>query len=274
MKILITGGSGFIATHLSKFYEKDYEIIKTSRDDSSRIGEILLKEEPELIFHCGAEIYDNDKMFESNILLTYNILEHCKTSKNLKKLVILGSSSEYGRKSNPMSENDVLNPETIYEGTKSACTMLASAYSNTYNINILLIRPFTIYGKGEKSRKFIQILLNKKQTGDKKVRISSGMHDYVYIDDFIEAFDVILNNDTKKLFDIINIGTGVQTSNMDVMRIFETVADYKFDEIEYIEHKTYDSNNWVCDSKKLNNYYHYKCEITLEEGLRKMIYDL
>lgn len=271
MKILITGGSGFIASHLSQFYEKDYEIIKTSRNDSSRISEILLKEEPELIFHCGAEIYDNDKMFESNIILTRNILEYCKTAKNLKKLVILGSSSEYGRKSNPMSENDVLNPETMYEGTKAACTAMASAYANTYNINILLIRPFTIYGKGEKPRKFIQILLNKKQTGDKKVRISPGMHDYVHIEDFIKAFDVILNNNTK-LFDIINIGTGVQTSNMDVMRIFEKAADYKFEEIEYIEHKTYDSNNWVCDTAKLNHY--YKCEITLEEGLRKMIYEI
>lgn len=264
MKILITGKNGFIAKNLYEFYKNDNEIFLTTKEQSFIITEILSKEKPEIIFHCAAEIYENDKMFESNIVLTYKILEYCKNSKNIKRLVILGSSSEYGRKDIPMSEKHILEPETIYEGTKAACTMLASSYSYTYKIPIFIIRPFTIYGKHEKNKKFIQILINKKRINDKELFLSIGVHDYVYIDDFINAIDNILDKN-KSLFDIVNIGTGIQTSNKELVEIFEKVADYKFEDIKTFSSKIYDSQNWVCDTSKLNNF--YKCNTTLEEGL-------
>ena len=220
MTILITGINGFIANHLYNTLKNEHIIIGTSREDSDKISEILNKHKPEYIYHTGAEIYDNDKMFESNIMLTFNILEYCRNATNLIKLVIIGSSSEYGRKSKPMSESDSLEPQTIYEGTKAACTMLAQSYSHTYNIPILMIRPFTIYGPGEKPNKFLQILFKKLEQNDKTIFISNGVHDYVYIEDFINAVLSIVENNANQ-FDIVNIGSGIQTSNIDVVKCFE-----------------------------------------------------
>ena len=265
--ILITGKNGFIATHLYNKLNETFEtnqIYATTKEESENITQILNEKKPEYIYHIGAEIYDDSKMFNSNILLTYKILEYCKNS-NIKRLYIFGSSSEYGRKNKEMSEDDSLEPETMYEGTKSACTMLARSYAHTYKIPIFIIRPFTIYGPGEKKNKLIQILFDKKQKNDKTIYISKGVHDYVYIDDFINALLSIKND---KIFDIINIGSGVQYTNEEVIKTFERVTQYKFNEYLPLESKKYDSNIWVSNPSKLNNY--YKMKYSLSDGLNIM----
>jgi UDP-glucose 4-epimerase len=265
--ILITGKNGFIATHLYNKLNETFEtnqIYATTKEESENITQILNEKKPEYIYHIGAEIYDDSKMFNSNILLTYKILEYCKNS-NIKRLYIFGSSSEYGRKNKEMSEDDSLEPETMYEGTKSACTMLARSYAHTYKIPIFIIRPFTIYGPGEKKNKLIQILFDKKQKNDKTIYISKGVHDYVYIDDFINALLSIKND---KIFDIINIGSGVQYTNEEVVKVFEKVTNYKFDIYLPLESKKYDSNIWVSNPSKLNNY--YKMKYSLSDGLNIM----
>ena len=267
MTVLLTGINGFIASHLHDVLKTEHTIIGTTREDSANIVAILNQYKPEYIYHIGAEIYDNDKMFDSNIMLTFHILEYCRTSSNLVKLIIIGSSSEYGRKSKPMSENDCLEPQTIYEGTKAACTMLAQSYSHTYNIPILIIRPFTIYGPGEKPNKFLQILFQKLKNNDKTIAVSKGVHDYVYIEDFINALLTIVTNNTN-LFDIINIGSGIQTSNAEVVKCFEKATQYKFDTYLQFEPKKYDSENWVCDTTKLEKYYTFK--YSLELGIIEM----
>ena len=264
MSILITGINGFIASHLCNTLNAKYTVIGTTREDSHNILQILNKHKPEYIYHTGAEIYDNDKMFESNILLTFNILEYCRNATNLVKLVIIGSSSEYGRKSKPMAESDSLEPQTIYEGTKAACTMLAQSYSHTYDIPILMIRPFTIYGPGEKPNKFLQILFRKLEQNDKTISVSNGFHDYVYIEDFINALLCIVENNSNQ-FDIVNIGSGIQTSNIDVVKCFERATQYKFDHYLPLDPKKYDSKMWVCDTTKLQKYYTIKH--SLESGI-------
>lgn len=265
--ILITGINGFIAKNLYNRLKYENNIIGTTKEESENIVDILNKNTPSIIIHSGAELYDNNKMFESNIILTYNILEYCKNATNLKRLVIIGSSSEYGKKNESMKETDCLTPQTIYAGTKCACTMLACSYSHSYNIPIFIIRPFTVYGINEKSNKFLQILFNKIRTKDFNISISQGNHDYIYIDDFIEALiSIIYNNDNK--FDIINIGSGTQISNHKVVEIFETVTNHKFTRIDSLESKWCDSNCWVSDNSKLLNYYTPK--INLEIGMRKI----
>ena len=268
MIILITGINGFIASHLhNRLNDKQHTIIGTTREDANNISDILNTHTPEYIYHTGAELYNDDKMFESNVMLTFNILEYCRTANNLIKLIIIGSSSEYGRKTKPMSECDALEPQTIYAGTKACCTMLAQSYSNTYNIPILIIRPFTIYGPGEKPNKFLQILLQKVKNNDKTISVSNGFHDYVYIDDFVNALFAIVNNNTNR-FDIVNIGSGIQTANMDVVKCFENATQYKFDTYLELEPKKYDSDTWVCDATKMQKYYTIK--YSLEEGIRQM----
>jgi nucleoside-diphosphate-sugar epimerase len=261
MKIFITGRNGFIATNLRLRFEKDgHDIGSSSQGDdiSSKLNEFR----PDVICHLAMEGLNADKMVESNILLTHKILEYCRNNP-IQKLLIFGSSSEYGRKTQPITENDVLEPQTMYEGTKACATLLARAYAYTYNIPTAVIRPMSIYGPHEKDYKFMTRLFNKNIQ-----YLNNANHDWTYIDDFVEGTVRIMNYNDTDIFDIINIGLGVQRTNSEVVQIVESLTGNKFEFTEdNSKGKVYDSMNWVCDPTHLKTKYGFEPKITLEEGL-------
>jgi nucleoside-diphosphate-sugar epimerase len=161
-----------------------------------------------------------------------------------------------------MAEHMALEPETMYEGTKAAATMLARSFSITYDIPTLVIRPFTVYGPGEKPSKFIPILLSLPD----KIRLSEGVHDYVYIDDFVYILLEVVSS-CKRMFDLVNIGTGKQTTNLEVVRTVERLTGHMF-YMEPAQAKPYDSSSWVCDPEYLRNSYGLVATTGLEEGLK------
>jgi len=265
MKIFITGRNGFIATNLRLRLEKEGYSVATS----SKLDDITIKlndSRPDIIFHLATENakFDSDKMVESNILLTHKILEYCRNN-TIKKLFVFGSSSEYGRKTQPITEKDTLEPKTMYEGTKACASILARVYAYTYNIPTVVIRPMSVYGPYEKECMFIPKLFSKNIKF-----LNRANHDWTYIDDFVEATIRIMNYKDTEIFDIVNIGIGVQRTNHEVVEIVETLLNCK---VDYIQTQAlgspHDSMNWVCDPTHLKTKYGYECKITLEEGLKK-----
>jgi nucleoside-diphosphate-sugar epimerase len=268
ISVLITGIRGLIGSHLKIACEAlGYTVHGTTRAESIESTlNLLLQVSPSYIFHTAAELVDESKMFCTNVSLTHAILHYCKNAKqSLKRLVIIGSSSEYGRKAGPIAEYMSLEPESIYEGTKAAATMLARSFSISYGIPILVIRPFTVYGPGEKPSKFIPLLLALPD----KIRLSEGVHDYVYIEDFVRILLEVMSS-CKRLFDIVNIGTGKQTSNLELVRTVERITGHIF-YMEPAQQKPYDSSSWVCDTEYLSSSYGLKATISLENGLKSTI---
>jgi nucleoside-diphosphate-sugar epimerase len=137
--------------------------------------------------------------------------------------------------------------------------MLARAWSKTYGLKVLFIRPFTVYGHDEKPYKLSQILFRKWKDGT-TLKLSDGMHDYVYIDDFLDALCQVIFDDFQT-FKIINIGSGVQHSNYEFVRLFQKVTGHTF-QIELIDSK--DPLIWVCDNPRFTF-------PSLESGIRRMV---
>lgn len=262
--VVISGIRGFIAKALKNRFELEhYRVIGTDRADSARIQDLLHLVQPELIIHAAAELFDTTRMFESNVVLTYNILEFCREQSPSCRIILVGSSSEYGRKETATKESDSLEPETIYEGTKAAAAMLARAYSYTYRFQAAIIRPYTIYGPGEKPQRFLQQLLLLPN----KIRLCpTPAHDFVYIDDFVEAVFAVLKRQAK-LFDVVNVGSGIQTTNLEVVKAFEKVFGHKYEIEEILPLKPNDAMVWVCDPCYLLNEYGFKVSTSLEEGI-------
>jgi nucleoside-diphosphate-sugar epimerase len=249
MKILITGKNGFIARHLYKKLS-EYDVVLTDKSDD--ITSTLDSFQPNVIFHLGAELYNEDDMFETNVVIPFKIIQWAREHK--PKLFLFGSSSEYGRVIKPMTETDALFPDTIYEGTKAATYMLARAWSYTYCIPITYIRPFTIYGYDEKSNKFTSVLI-KKYIDKSVLKLNEAVRDYVYVEDFVDALLSIMNYKETDLFNVVNIGSGKQTTNSEFVKIFQKELDYVYP-VELVESgKSYDSMSWVCDTSVLNNKY-------------------
>ena len=261
MKIFITGKNGFIAQHLLKNLLNAGHIIEGS-SQSDDVYSKLEEFQPDIIYHLAAETITNDKMVDSNILLTRTILEYCRHNP-IKKLLIFGSSSEYGRKNTVIKETDLLEPQTIYEGTKACATLLSRSYAYTYSIPTTVIRPMSVYGPLEKSYKFMTLLFSKKLK-----YLNEAYHDWIYIDDFIEGALTVMNYQEEEIFNIVNIGYGKQYSNTFIVEEVEKLMNYKFNYIiDETKGKVYDSMSWVCDPTLLNNKYKFFPKYTIQEGL-------
>jgi UDP-glucuronate 4-epimerase len=263
MKIFVTGRSGFIATNLILRFHKDGHIVHaTSRNDN--VVEHLTAFQPDVICHLAMEALNPDGMVESNILLTHKILEYCRHNK-IQKLLVFGSSSEYGCKDHPITEKDLLEPKTMYEGTKAASTLLSRAYAYTYQIPTVVIRPLSIYGPYEKDFKLMTRIFSNNLA-----MLNDANHDWTYIDDFVEATVRIMNH-PPEIFDIVNVGLGVQRSNHEVIAIAESLMGckimYKFMNGN-LGHGS-DSKMWVCDPTHLKTKYGFTPSITLEEGMKR-----
>jgi UDP-glucose 4-epimerase len=123
----------------------------------------------------------------------------------------------------------------------------------------------SIYGPHEKDFKFMTRLFNKNIK-----YLNNANHDWTYIDDFVEAIVRIMNYKDTDIFDIVNIGLGVQRTNREVVQIVESLMGYTFQFAEDdTKGKVYDSMNWVCDPTHLKTKYGFEPKITLEEGLSK-----
>jgi nucleoside-diphosphate-sugar epimerase len=270
MKLLVTGRNGFIARHLIPRLQRDSHEVQTT-DRHTDIIHLLKDFEPDIIFHLGAELKNEEIMFDVNIGLTMTLLEWCKQSKHTK-LILFGSSSEYGRSNKLRAETDCPLPDTIYEGTKAASAMLARAWAHTYKIPITFIRPFTVYGHDEKPNKLTSILIQKWKDGS-VLNLSEGMHDYVYIDDFIDALLVVAFWNEAEFFNLVNIGSGKQTSNSGFVRMLQKELGYVYP-VKLVESgHSYDSMNWIADTTLLNTKYGVSIG-SLESGLKRLVSEL
>jgi len=265
MRIAITGANGFIAKNLiNRLGEHDYLLIGKGQFNK----DTLIDFSPHQVYHLGAEIYDINQMYESNVALTYDLMMACVQT-NVKAVVICGSSSEYGASTVPMKESKALFPRNMYEATKGAASLLAQGVANQYNLPVVIARPFSLYGLHEKPHRLMPTLLKAFQTGQ-KCTISEGVHDWIHIDDFIDGLMMILPN-ANSTAPIYNIGTGVQHSNLDVFYAFCEAFGYEV-EYEYIPAKTkpYDAFNWVADISRIAAL-GFEPKYNLKSGIKKYV---
>jgi nucleoside-diphosphate-sugar epimerase len=270
MRILITGANGFVGSNLVNFYKDKMDVIPFYR---SSLLEEIHSLNPTYIIHCAAEMYNKDKMFESNVVLTYKLLEICKQLPKLKHFVYIGSSSEYGRKPNPIQENNVLEPDSMYEGTKACGSMLTRVYGKTYNFQTSIIRPFSLYGPKDLSQHFIPKLYDSFKENS-EIKISKGIHDFIYIDDFINGINTVLHNNTS-IGEIFHFGTGTQLTNLEVYKTFSKILNKNINYTLTQDTKTtsagIDSDSWVADISKVKQWFNWEPKYNFEQGLTQYI---
>ena len=265
--IVVTGARGFIAAALmAKLQADGHAVVGTDRKDSANIRAVLAATRPSIVIHAAAELYDEAAMFESNVILTRNILEHCKDVSPRCRMVLIGSSSEYGRVDRATTEGDPLRPTTMYEGTKAAAAMLTQGYAAACGFQACVIRPYSVYGPGEKPQRFVRFLLTKPAS----IRLCpTPVHDFIYIDDFVDGVCAVLQRQTKA-FDVINLGSGVQTSNARLVETVEAVLGHKFAIEATLPRKSNDACVWMTDPTHAHQKYGFRATTTLEQGVHYM----
>jgi len=265
MRVFITGATGFIGTNLLQ-HLKGNDIYCYSHGQN--VTEAIARFTPDYIYHLAAQIYKDEEMFTSNVVLTHDILEAVKNTP-IKGMIYVGSSSEYGRKTKPMKETDFLDPTTMYEATKGAASLLCQAYARTYNVPVVIARPFSVYGKHEPAHRFIPTLLRSYKF-NLPIKVSPGVHDFIHVDDFCKGLKLVCENAFGIHGEIYNFGTGVMYSNEEVVQLIERLTKYTFDKELVGKMRPFDSQCWVCDNSKARSI-GWKVETTLPEGLVKLL---
>jgi len=262
MKVFITGSTGFIGQNLVQHF-KEHEVFEFKRymDIEGKLDYF----QPDVIINCAAEIYNNELMWKVNVGITKACLEHCKDYPNTS-MIHLGSSSEYGYSySRATNEADALNPVDMYAGTKSIATTLCQTYGNVYKTNVVTVRPYSPYGPGEKPHRLFPKLW-KTFMLDQPMNLVHGVHDFCYIDDFVNAVDILLHSDRTHPGEVVNVSSGHQTSNMEVLELFRKVTG-KQGNVTVID-KFATPEVWRCDNSKMKIRLQWNPETSLEQGIK------
>ena len=263
MKIFITGSSGFLGKSIFERISSKHDCFLYKRGDD--ITNCLNLYNPDVIIHSAAEIYDETKMFLSNIKLTDDILNWI-LPKNVK-LLFFGSSSEYGKCNEPMREDFECVPCSYYAFSKLSSTLKCQQIAHKYNKDISIIRPFSIFGPNEPSHRLIPTLYNNL-INNLPIKIIQGNHDFTYIDDFVDFVELLIN-DSPKYGEIYNVGTGKSYSNAEVLdRMIKIINPTVLPLIEFSEYKKIsDSDVWICDNTKIKNNFDFIPKYDLDFGL-------
>jgi len=254
-KIFVTGGSGFIGSHLIEYLVKkghrvktivpynienswgwidtfDKNIIKNIEVISGDICDqnIILKtvKNVEVLFHLAALIsipysYISPRSYIStNILGTLNLLEAIKIS-SIETFVHTSTSEVYGNSQYlPINEIHPLNAQSPYAASKIAADQLCLSYYRSFNLPIVIIRPFNTFGPRQSLRAVIPTMILQTIKNNKNIKLGnlSTKRDFSYISDTVEGLASCIRN-KKCIGDVINLGTGFDLSMEKTLKIIQ-----------------------------------------------------
>ena len=175
MNVLITGALGFGGRNLNKVLSKKGScklfVSDINRDvstanywhcdslDFESVNELLLKTKPDFIYHLvGSFSNEYEKDYAANVLATKNVLEAVRNLEKDCRVMLFGSAAEYGvvvKGENPIKESRALRPVSVYGLTKAYQTALMHYYLNALNLDIVMARPFNIFGRGISCKLFV-----------------------------------------------------------------------------------------------------------------------
>jgi GDP-4-dehydro-6-deoxy-D-mannose reductase len=281
IKILVTGSTGFIGSYLCKRLIKNNELhFAISSDFGDIADEETWNKIPRMniVIHLASltsvsESWNNTYQFiKTNCLSTTLALEYCK--RNNAKLIFL-SSYLYGTPiSLPISENFKIEPTNPYAVTKMISEEICKFYHDSFNLNIIILRPFNVYGPNQGSNFLIPTIANQILNQEKiVVKDLYPKRDYIYIDDLIDAIIASLQIVTNE-FLVINIGTGKSYSVSDIIQIIQNCLGTNKEIESMMERRKGEIMDTVADISKANYFLKWHPKWTIEDGINKIISEM
>ena len=273
--ILVTGSSGFIGRKVLEKLPKlgvitDYD--NSIRIDLQNINEVMKINSADIVIHLAGktpkkELKWND-YFNNNISSTLNILEYC-IIKNVKKLIYVSNYIYGNPKYSPIDEIHPINPHNSYSESKYLGERLCKFYCDKMNINLIILRPFNIYGESMNKNFLLSNLINSIKT-DQKITIVNkySRRDFLHVDDFVDLILKIKDYNCK--FEIFNVGTGISFSFNEIIEKIEKITSKKLN-LEYLEDKKIFMDDIKADISKIKEKLDWKPRIGIDEGLKRML---
>jgi len=305
MKILITGSSGFIGSHLVEhLVKKGYRIVAFDRYNSNNhYGWLEKSKYKKKIEFILGDIRDYDSVskamkgcqsvmhlaaligipysyvsptayVKTNIEGTLNILESAKILK-LKQVIVTSTSEVYGTAiKKKLTEKDELKAQSPYAASKIAADQLSLSYYRSFGLPVKIIRPFNTYGPRQSARAVIPTIVTQALLKNTiKIGNLNATRDFLYVEDLCSAYEKILKS--NKLFgEVINVGVDNEISIKELIVKISKILKTKL--IPIVEKKRVRPHKsevfrLKCDNKKIKNMTGWKPKYKIDEGLIKLI---
>tara|TARA_B100000029_G_scaffold510913_1_gene603590 strand:+ start:192 stop:1178 length:987 start_codon:yes stop_codon:yes gene_type:complete len=302
MKILVTGGLGFIGSNfiLKLLEQRDIEITNVDAElygsdhrnlsqlnDSKKYnfvkGNISNKkfmeeqiEKCDVVVNFAAEshvdrsINDANPFLVSNIRGAFTILDII--TKQKKRMIQISTDEVFGSLiDGTADEHSKFNPSSPYAATKAAAELLINSYSITYNSDVVITRCTNNYGPRQFIEKLIPktiILANK----DLKIPIygeGKNIRDWIFVDDHCNAIDTVLFN--GKSGESYNISADNEIDNITIVKKILEIMDKSEDLMQFVEDRPGHDFRYSMTSKKISNDLDWKLKTSFEKGLEKTI---
>ena len=241
MKIVVTGGSGFVGSNLIKVLKQEDIVvnldvlepvdkdsfIKCDISDRQSVNEIFKTElsDADTIIHLAAlskEAMSNkqpDIYFRANVEGTFNVLNACLNT-NIKKFIFASSYLVYGNSNETeVNETHHMNPKSVYAATKLCGETILNSFSTIYGIDSVIFRKCIIYGDNDPQKRVITLFIDSAKEGKDILVFGDKVLDFIFVNDVVDAYVKAVDYKKSNTF---NIGSGKGYSLIKIAEIIKT----------------------------------------------------
>ena len=303
MKILITGGCGFIGSNFIHYFLKkhpedslvnldnlsyagnlenlrdiennpNYCFIKGDICDKKVVEEAMRNCEALINFaaesHVDRSIKEAKPFIQTNVVGVFTLLEVARKS-GISRFIQVGTDESYGSiKRGSFSEESPLQPNSPYAATKAAADLLVRSYFITYRLPVMITRSSNNFGPYQYPEKLIPLFITNLMENKKVPLYGRGknIRDWLYVEDNCKAIDLILTK--GKLGEIYNIGGGNERTNLAITEAILKNMHQGKEMIELVKDRPGHDFRYSLNNRKIRKL-GWKPEVNFEEGLEKTI---
>ena len=305
MKLLVTGGAGFIGSCFVRHIlnkHKDYKVINLDaltyagnienlddiKDnpnykfvhgnicDKKLVRELINEVDAVINFaaesHVDRSITGPEIFIETNVQGTLNLLQASKEA-DIQRFLQVSTDEVYGTlgKDGYFYETTPLAPNSPYSASKASADLLVRAYYETYKMPVLNTRCSNNYGPYQYPEKLIPFFISKLLKDEKVPVYGDGLNvrDWLYVYDHCSAIDVVLHK--GKVGEVYNIGGHNEKTNLEITKIILQAMGKDESSIEYVQDRLGHDRRYAIDNHKIQTELGWQPSLTFEEGIKLTI---
>jgi len=305
MRILVTGGSGFIGSNFIRFmlnFRADCEIVNLDAltyagneanlrefegdsryrfvhgriEDQALVKSMMSVVDAVLHFaaesHVDRSIADAAPFITTNVLGTQVLLDAARQA-GVVRFVHVSTDEVYGAlgREGKFTEAAPFQPRSPYAASKAAGDLLAQAYWQTHRLPVMIVRPSNNYGPYQFPEKLIPVMVTNLIEGRKVPVYGRGenVRDWLHVDDCCRAIGLVL--DRGRPGEAYNIGGGAERRNIEVARLVVEQMGLAEDTIEYVPDRPGHDFRYALDNAKIECELGWRPDVHFEDGLRRTV---
>jgi dTDP-glucose 4,6-dehydratase len=305
MRILVTGGAGFIGSNFIRFMLTNrpdciitnldkltyagnlenlagcdsmpgYRFVKGDICDAALVTSLLA--EADAVVHFAAEshvdrsIAETSPVFETNVRGTFTLLE-CARGANLRKFLHVSTDEVYGSISEGewAAEDAPLAPSSPYSAAKAASDMLVLAWARTYGLPAIITRASNNYGPFQFPEKYIPLIITNALEDQPLPLYGDGLQvrEWIYVEDHCRALSLLLHGEPAG--GVYNIGGGELRTNREVARAVLDLLGKPHSLISYVADRPAHDRRYALNSDRLRADTGWQPRVNFEDGLRRTV---